>query len=103
VAPTLDLVAPFLKYTVLRLVLFVAALAVFALLGARGILAVLLAAVASVALSFVLLRGPREELSRAIAERADPSRPRRQSRVNRRLAEDDAAEDADDERRRSEG
>jgi hypothetical protein len=96
-------VAPFLKYTVLRLVLFVAALAVFALLGARGWLAVLLAAVASMALSFVLLRGPREELSRTIAERADPSRPRKPSRFGRRLAEDDAAEDADAEGRRPPG
>jgi hypothetical protein len=96
-------VAPFLKYTVLRLVLFVAALAVFALLGARGLLAVLLAAVASVALSLVLLRGPREELSRAIAERADPSRPRKPSRFSRRLAEDDAAEDAAAEGRRPPG
>lgn len=93
---------PFLKYTVLRLALFVVLLGLFALLGARGLLAVLLAAVASVALSYVLLRGPREELSRAIAERVDPRRPRRRPRFIRRLAQDDAAEDAAAARARGE-
>jgi hypothetical protein len=96
-------VAPFLKYTVLRLALFVAALAVFALLGAGGLLAVALAAFTSLALSYVLLRGPREELSRALAERADPNRPRRLGRLDRRVAEDAAAEDAADDAGRDDG
>jgi hypothetical protein len=86
-------VGPFLKYTLLRLGLFVAALAVFALLGAGGWLLVLLAAVASMALSIILLRGPRDELSAAIARRADPS-ARGQGRFDRGLSQDAAAEDA---------
>jgi hypothetical protein len=70
-------VLPFLKYTVLRLALFVLALGGLALLGAGPLLAVVGAAVISLLLSYLLLRGPREELSRAIAGRvqgrlADP-------------------------------
>lgn len=87
----------------MRLGLFVAALLVFALLGAQGWLAILLAAVASLALSYVLLRGPREELSRAIAERADPSTPRRRGRMARRVEDDAAAEDRAVEGRAVEG
>jgi hypothetical protein len=86
-------VRPFLRYTVLRLGLFVLALAVFALLGAGGWLLVLLAAVTSLALSLVLLRGPRDELSAVLASRADPAR-RGQRRFERGLSEDAAAEDA---------
>ena len=77
-------VAPLLKFTVLRLALFVAALAVLALLGAGGWLLLLLAAVISLALSFVLLRGPRAELAAAIEER-----------TARRLGSDERAEDAE--------
>lgn len=84
----------FLKYSLLRLGLFAAALAMFWLLGARGVLVVVLAAFASLALSYLLLRGPREELSKAISARVEGSRPRRQSRFDRRISEDAAAEDA---------
>lgn len=97
-----------MKYTVMRLALFVAALAVFALLGAGGWLLVVLAALVSFALSYVLLRRPREELTQVIAARADPTRPRRprrQGRLSRQMAEDEAVEDdavdhaaADDDR-----
>lgn len=83
---------PFLRYTVLRLALFAAALVVFALLGAGGWLLVLLAAVASLALSVVLLRGPREDLSRVLARRTAPrSRPERTASSP---GEDETAEDA---------
>ena len=84
---------PFLRYTALRLGLFALALVVFAVLGARGWLLVLLAAVASLALSVVLLRGPRDELSAVLASRSDPAR-RGQRRFDRHLSEDAAAEDA---------
>ena len=76
-------VAPLLKFTVLRLALFVAALAALALTGARGWLLLLLAAVVSLALSYVLLRGPRAELAAAIEQR-----------TARRLSSDEQAEDA---------
>ncbi|HZI98208.1 MAG TPA: DUF4229 domain-containing protein [Actinomycetales bacterium] len=93
---------PLLVYTVLRLALFVAVLAVIALIGARGWLLLLLAAVVSLALSYVLLRGPRERLAEQVAERADPSR-RRPGRVSKALdddarAEDEAAEGIGDDR-----
>jgi hypothetical protein len=58
-------VAPLLKYTVLRLGLFVVALA----------------ALASMLLSYVLLRGPREELAGVIEQRVS-------ARLQRRAAED---------------
>ena len=83
---------PFLRYTVLRLTLFAAALLVFALLGAGGWLLVLLAAVASLALSVVLLKGPREDLSRLLASRSAPAR--RPGRTASGAGRDEAAEDA---------
>lgn len=97
---------PLLVYTVLRLALFVAVLAVIALLGARGWLLLLLAAAVSFALSYVLLRGPRERLAEQVAERADPSR-RRPGRIARALdddarAEDQAVDDLDPEQRHDE-
>jgi Protein of unknown function (DUF4229) len=87
---------PLLKFTVLRLALFVAALAALALLGARGWLLLLLAAVVSLALSYVLLRGPREELASSLAQRVGGGATPRSRRTGRRAAADrDAAvEDA---------
>ena len=94
-----------LRYTVLRIALFVAALAVLALLGASQLTALVGAAVVSLLLSYVLLRGPRDAAALAIAERtrarldarngtaADGQAPdggRRRSRID----EDAAAEDA---------
>ena len=76
----------------LRLTLFAVALLVFALLGAGGWLLVLLAAVASLALSVVLLKGPREDLSRVLATRTAPERRRGRTASGR--GEDEAAEDA---------
>ncbi len=83
-----------MKYTLLRLGLFAAALVVLALLGAGGWLLVLLAAVTSLALSLVLLRGPREEVSVALARRAEASAQRRRARAERRGDQDAAIEDA---------
>ncbi len=62
---------PLLKYTVLRLALFVAAIGVLYLLGARGVLNLALAAVVSLLLSYLLLRGPRDELARAVQGRVE--------------------------------
>ncbi len=60
---------PFLKYTVLRLGLFLVALVTISMLGADPLLAVLLAALVSMLLSYVLLRGPRDELAGVIQDR----------------------------------
>lgn len=87
---------PFLVYTVLRLGLFVAVLAVVGLLGARGWLLLVIAAVVSFALSYVLLRGPRERLAAQVAdrvgERTDPAR-RKQSKLDDDARAEDAAAD----------
>jgi len=62
-------VLPTLKYTVMRLGLFVVALAVLYLLGARGLLAVVLAVLVSAMLSFVLLRNQRDEVASQVSQR----------------------------------
>ena len=85
--------APLVKFTVLRIALFVVVLAVLSLLGARGWLLLLLAAVISLGLSYVLLRGPREELAEALAQRSS-TRGRRRSRTDE-VAEDEDAGNED--------
>jgi Protein of unknown function (DUF4229) len=92
-----------LRYTVLRLLLFLGCLLAFFLVkdltGMPTVAVVVLAAVTSLALSLVVLRGPREELAARMSQRIDsrlPARPADDS--------DEAAEDAeDDARRRTEG
>lgn len=87
--------APLVKFTVLRLGLFVAVLAVLAWLGAGFVLAVVLAALVSMLLSYVLLRGPRDELAGMIAQRVAArtggAAPR--TAAGRRRVEDEAIED----------
>lgn len=73
-----------LRFTVLRLVLFVGVLAVLMLIGLDWFWAALLAAVIGFCVSFVLFREPREA---AVAELA----ARRRSRP--RPTSDEAAED----------
>jgi hypothetical protein len=92
-------VLPLLKYTVLRLALFVASMGVLYLLGMRGLLNVAVAALISLMLSYVLLRRPREDLSQAIAGRisrrlADPSERRTPLGLDDDAAAEDAALDA---------
>ena len=83
---------PFLKFTALRLGLFAAAVAVLYLLQVRGLLLALLSAFVSVALSYVLLQGPRDELAQVLAARAE----RRAGRST--LLQDAEAEDAEADR-----
>lgn len=92
---------PLLKYTVLRLALFIACLLLLRLLGANGWLLLLLAAVLSLGLSFLLLRGPREEVAAVLADRVE-RRHSGERPAGRPLA-DEAVEDEADERRRSGG
>jgi hypothetical protein len=92
-------VVPLLKFTVLRLTLFVGPLLLLAALGAHPLVAIGGAAVISILLSYVLLRGPRQALSEEIAARVD----RRATMHRPTEADEDAAiEDAaDDEARRT--
>jgi hypothetical protein len=87
-------VVPLLKYTVLRLTLFVVPLLLLAVLGAHPVVAIGGAALISILLSYVLLRGPREQLSAEIAARVD----RKAAGHKQSAAElDEAYEDAADE------
>jgi hypothetical protein len=89
-----------LKYTVLRIGLFAAALVILTLLGARELGALVGAAVISLLLSYVLLRGPREAAARAVAERTrarlgEPPADGQEPAPRRpHLDDDSAAEDA---------
>ncbi len=90
--------SPLLKFTVLRIALFLAALVVLYLIGARDWLLLILAALVSLALSYVLLRAPREELAASIEQRVSQRLAeggQRRSRRRKSAAERDAAlEDA---------
>lgn len=94
-----------LRYTLLRLSLLAAVGLVVYAVGARDLLLwLVLTAVVSVLLSYVLLRGPREQMTQALLERQQQRRQGgggsgRVSRVDR----DAAAEDAADDARRDEG
>jgi Protein of unknown function (DUF4229) len=73
-----------IKYTVLRLALFVVSLTVLWAVGVRqSLLMLILAALISLALSYLLLARQREEFAQAISER-----------VGRRLGSDAESEDA---------
>ncbi|MBO0608796.1 DUF4229 domain-containing protein [Myceligenerans salitolerans] len=60
---------PLVTYTVLRLALFAGALGLLYLAGLRSWLLVGIAAVAAPALSYVLLRGPRDAAATWLADR----------------------------------
>jgi len=81
----------------MRLALFVGALWLLFLLGAGPLGAIIGAAVVSFLLSYVLLRGPREQVVEQIAERAE----RRHQHPAAPTDKDAAHEDAADEVRRS--
>ena len=72
-----------IKYTAMRLAIFVAVLIGLGLIMGRSLLLIVFAWVISVALSYLFLRKPREEVSLALAER-----------TRRRLDEKSAAREA---------
>jgi hypothetical protein len=79
-----------LRYSVLRLLLFIACLLVLWLVGVREpVLLVALTAVASLTLSYFFLKGPRDAMAQTLAARA--------ARRQRRPDADELAEDAEDE------
>ena len=78
-APTLVDVTV-LRYSLLRIMLLFGCMLVLWLVGVRDPVWLLLAtAVSSVALSYVVLRGPREELARQLADRVEQRTARRRS------------------------
>ncbi|WP_239073159.1 DUF4229 domain-containing protein [Sediminihabitans luteus] len=98
---------PLVTYTVLRLLLFAAALGGLYLAGVRDWLLVLLAAVVALLLSYLLLAKPRDAAATYLATRGERRRELKAdgkgSRFQRGLADDDAAEDAADDAQRSAG
>jgi hypothetical protein len=81
-----------LRYSVLRLLLLFGCLLVLWLVGVRNpLLLVVLTAVASITLSYFLLKGPRDAMAQTLADRAS----RRAGRT--RVDVDAADEDAEDE------
>jgi Protein of unknown function (DUF4229) len=93
-----------LRYTVLRILVFLATLALLWLFGLRGeenlLLLVVGAALLSAVISFVALRRFREDTSAQIAERLEHRAEARRAREPRPAA-DEQAEDAEVEQRRS--
>lgn len=89
-----------LKYTLARIALFVLCYGALYLAGMRSqeqqLFAVLIAALASMALSFWLLRGMREQISDRINDRVARRMAERAEHPDRRGA-DELAEDAEDE------
>lgn len=82
-----------LKYTVMRLALFVAALAVAIALGAGPLTAVVVAGLVSAALSYLFLRGPRDDVAQVLADRVE-RRLERPGGFADRMREDEQLEDA---------
>lgn len=90
-----------LRYTILRLLIFIACAIGFWLLGLRGeenlLLLVVSAALASMVISYFLLRGMREQFSDELAHKVEErTRAKRaeQARESRpRAGSDEAAED----------
>ena len=78
---------PAVAYTLSRITLFVVALCVLYLLGARGLLLVALAALASGLISFVVLSRQRDAMSGAVSDRV--------CRMRERMDASAAAEDVD--------
>lgn len=79
-------VHPFLLYTVARIAMFLAVAGVLYLMGARGLLLLLIAVVVSGLLSFIVLDRLRDAVSARVANRVDAARERRAQAA---AAEDD--------------
>jgi hypothetical protein len=85
-----------LRYSVLRLAIFIASLFVLSLLGVeQSVLMLVLAAFISLALSYLLLGGPREKLAQEVAARVEGRLDRKHpSGAEADAATEDAAVDA---------
>jgi hypothetical protein len=88
-------VVPLLKYSVLRLALFVGVLALLAALRAGPLVAIIGAAAASMMLSYIFLRGPRDEVTADLAQRVQRrAAARGPTAAQRDEAHEDAAVEA---------
>lgn len=84
-----------LRYSVLRIAIFIASLVVLSLLGVReSVLMFVLAALISLILSYLLLGGPRDQLAQELANRIEGRVRRKQSGSELDAATEDAAVDA---------
>lgn len=91
-----------IRYSVLRLGLFVVALVALLWAGMNPWLSPLLAAFVAWGLSYVLLAGPRDAAALQVAERAEARRARQgRTELTGRAREDADAEDAADEAARA--
>ena len=88
---------PFLKYTLLRVALFAAVFGLLLLFRAGVVVAVIGAALVSMMLAYVLLRGPRDQVALRIEEHASHRIEAARQRAGARAAEDAALEDAADD------
>ena len=93
-----------LRYSLLRTMLLFGCLLVLYLLGARGVLLIALTMFSSIALSYFLLKGPREQLARQVADRVGRRLPDSergdQSRRGNAFDQDADVEDREDDARR---
>lgn len=87
-----------IKYTAMRVALFVAVLIVLGLIMGGSLLLIVVAWVISVALSYLFLSKPRDEVSRALAARTEQRLKAKEAGLDR---PDDEVEDrlADEARR----
>jgi Protein of unknown function (DUF4229) len=85
-----------LAYTSARILLFIAALAVFYLIGARGLVLIILALLTSGIVSFVVLYKARDRMSASLTSGLTGVRSR-VSEFSERIDEGTTAEDADGE------
>lgn len=86
--------SPGLRYSLLRIMLFLGCLIVLWLVGLRGLTLVVLAGLLSMVASLFVLRGPREEFSARIASRVDERAARAEAAGAHRIT-DEEVEDAE--------
>lgn len=98
--------SPYVRYTLMRFLLFAVVVLVGYATGMRGLLLIVFALVVSALLSYLLLGGPRQALverlqqrtqlrhERAVAREEERRRSGRVSRAEADNAEEDAADDA---------
>lgn len=83
------------RYSVLRILLFFGFFALFVLVGLKGLWLLLAAALASMAVSFVLLSRFRQDFSAQLAAKVDAKARRAHQNVEaRQVTADEAVEDA---------
>ena len=85
--------SPGLRYSLMRIMLFLGCLIVLWLVGLRGLLLVILAGLLSMVVSLFVLRGPREEFSARIAERVDRKAARAEAAGAHKVSDEEVEDD----------